>query len=292
MKKLCWILLIFLFEMCAPKSEVKLLPEVANKPSTKATVSLNSDKKGEWTLYFGLQDKNAPQNPDELAKSDFKKIDATVPGNVEIDLLKAGIIENPEKGDNVWQLRKYETYQWWYQRSFKKPELKNGERIELCFDGIDCIADIWLNNKKIARTEDMFVENHYDVTDLLESNNEISVCIYSTVLEARKHLRNNFGVRYDALAEAVSIRKAAHMFGWDIMPRLISAGLWKDVKLEIIAADYWESVYCVTKNVNVENKTADLYIDWQFNTNRFNIDDLTLKISLSRNNKISYEKSS
>jgi beta-mannosidase len=291
MKKLCWILLIFLFEMCAPKSEVKLLPEVANKPSTKATVSLNSDKKGEWTLYFGLQDKNAPQNPDELAKSDFKKIDATVPGNVEIDLLKAGIIENPEKGDNVWQLRKYETYQWWYQRSFKKPELKNGERIELCFDGIDCIADIWLNNKKIARTEDMFVENHYDVTDLLESNNEISVCIYSTVLEARKHLRNNFGVRYDALAEAVSIRKAAHMFGWDIMPRLISAGLWKDVKLEIIAADYWESVYCVTKNVNVENKTADLYIDWQFNTNRFNIDDLTLKISLSRNNKISYEKS-
>ena len=291
MKIFCLVLILLLFGMCTQKTEIKLLTEVVNKPSSKNTVSLNSEQNNAWTLYFGVQDKNAPQNPGELAKSGFKKIDATVPGNVEIDLQKAGIIENPEKGDNVWQLRKYETYQWWYQRSFKKPEMKTGERVELCFDGIDCIADIWLNDNKIARVENMFVEHHFDVTDLLESNNEITVCIYSTVLEARKYLRNNFGVRYDALAEAVSIRKAAHSFGWDILPRLISAGLWKDVKLEIIPTDYWESVYWVTKSVNVENKTADLYVDWQFNTNRLNVDDLTMKISLSRNSKVAYEKS-
>jgi beta-mannosidase len=71
----------------------------------------------------------------------------------------------------------------------------------------------------------------------------------------------------------------------------MSAGLWKDVKLEIIPADYWETVYWVTKSVNVENKTADLYVDWQFNTNRLNVDDLSLKISLSRNNKLAYQKS-
>lgn len=291
MRIYCFVLIILLFEMCSPETEIKLLPEVATKPSTKTTVSLNSSQNDEWTLFFGIQDENAPQNPSELAKSGFEKIKAKVPGNVEIDLQKAGIIENPEKGDNVWDLRKYETYQWWYQRSFQKPEIKTGQRLELCFEGIDCIADIWLNNKKIARTENMFVEHHFDVTDLLENNNEISVCIYSTVLEARKHLRNNFGVRYDALAEAVSIRKAAHSFGWDILPRLLSAGLWKDVKLEIVPADYWESVYWVTKKVNVENKTADLYVDWQFNTNRLNVDDLTMKISLSRNNKTAYEKS-
>ncbi len=291
MKNTSLVLMLLLFGMCTSRDEISLLPDVAKKPSTKTTVSLNSEQDGAWTLFFGTQDKNAPQNPDELAKSDFKRIDATVPGNVEIDLQKAGIIENPEKGDNVWNLRKYETYQWWYQRSFKKPEIKNGERIELCLDGIDCIADIWLNNKKIAHTENMFVEHHFDVTDLLEKNNEISVCIYSTLLEARKHLRNNFGVRYDALAEAVSIRKAAHSFGWDILPRLMSTGLWKDVKLEIIPADYWESVYWVTKKVDVKNKTADLYLDWQFSTDRLNVDDLTMKISLSRNNIVAYEKS-
>jgi beta-mannosidase len=164
--------------------------------------------------------------------------------------------------------------------------------VELCFDGIDCIADIWLNNRKIARVENMFVEHHYDITDLIENNNQLSICIYSTVLEARKHLRNNFGVRNDALAEGVSLRKAPHMFGWDIMPRLISAGLWKDVKLEIIPPDYWESVYWVTKSVNTKNKTARLYVDWQFNTDRLNIDNLIFKVSLSRENKVVYEKSS
>ena len=75
------------------------------------------------------------------------------------------------------------------------------------------------------------------------------------------------------------------------MPRLISAGLWKDVKLEVIPPDYWESVYWVTKKVNTENRSAELYVDWQFNTSRFNIDDLLLKISLSRGNKVVYEKS-
>ncbi len=128
---------------------------------------------------------------------------------MEIDLLKAGIIQDPMKGDNVYDLRKYETYQWWYQRSFKKPEIKDGERVELCFDGIDCIADIWLNNKKIACVEDMLVEHHFDITDLLETNNQLSICISSTILEARKHLRNNFGVRYDALAEGVNIKKSS-----------------------------------------------------------------------------------
>jgi beta-mannosidase len=290
MKNTYLLLLLLLFGMCTRQKEVSCLPEVMNKPTTKKTISLNSDQKGDWTLYFGVQDKDAPVTPAELKSSDFRHIEASVPSNVEIDLLNAGIIKDPMKGDNVYDLRKYETYQWWYQRSFKKPESKDGEKVELCFDGIDCIADIWLNNKKIAHVEDMLVEHHYDVTDLLEKNNQLSVCIYSTVLEARKHLRSNFGVRYDALAEGVSIRKSPHMFGWDIMPRLISAGIWKDVKLEVIPPDYWEAVYWVTKKTDTKNRTADLYVDWQFNTSKLNIDDLLLKISLARGNKIVYQK--
>lgn len=265
-----------------------LLQEVNNKPSTKEIILLNSSKSSEWALYFGVQDKNAPQSPQELLKSDFKKITATVPGNVEIDLEREGIIEDPMIGDNVYDLRKYETYQWWYKRNFKKPQIKTGERIELAFDGIDCIADIWLNGQKIASVENMFVEHHYDVTDILQVNNELYVNIKSTELKARNQLRNNLGVRYDQLGEASAIRKAPHMFGWDIMPRLMSAGIWKDVKLEIIPATYFNSVYWVTKAVYPDAKKANLYIDWQFNTDRLKIDDLTLSFELERNGRIAY----
>lgn len=267
------------------------LTEVLNKPSSKISIDLNSTGSDEWTLYYGIQDENAPQIPKELKKSGFQTLSATVPGNVEIDLLREGLIKDPMIGDNVYDLRKFESYQWWYHRSFPSPELQEGERVELCFDGIDCIADIWLNNKKMAEVEDMFVEHHFDVTGLLKHQNELYICINSTVLEARKHLRNNFGVRYDALAEAVSIRKAPHMFGWDILPRLISAGIWRDVKLEVIPADYWESVYWVTKNVNLRNNSADLYVDWQFHTDRLSVDDLTMNITLSSEGETAYEKS-
>jgi beta-mannosidase len=290
-KKIFWPLVLLLLGACTQKPQPDLLHEVADKPTSKKSVSLNSVLEGDWTLYFGEQDENAPRSPRELKKTDFSHIDATVPGNVEIDLLRAGKIEDPLIGDNVYDLRKYETCQWWYHRDFKRPETKENEHVELCFDGIDCIADIWLNDKKIAHVDNMFVEHHFDVTGILKNENELYVCIYSTVLEARKHLRNNFGARYDALAEAVSIRKAPHMFGWDILPRLISAGLWREIKLEIIPPDYWESVYWVTKSVNVENATAEMYVDWQFNTGRLSVDDLTLNISLTRGNKVAYQKS-
>jgi len=278
------------------QDQTALLEEVKCKPTDKITVSLNSENvdpgdSDSWSLYFGTQDENAPRTPRELKKSKFQRIDAIVPGNVEIDLQEAGLIEDPMIGDNVYDLREYESYQWWYHRSFKKPDFPEGHRVELCFDGIDCIADIWLNNKKIARIENMFVEHHYDITDLLERENDLHICIYSTVLEARKYMRNNFGVRYDALSEAVSIRKAPHMFGWDILPRLISAGLWRDVKMEIIPPTYWKSVYWVTKNVNVKNRTASMYVDWEFYTDRLDIDDLVLRIELEGKQGVIFEKS-
>ena len=179
-------------------------------------------------------------------------------------------------------------YTWWYVREFDTPKVKSGERVELAFDGIDCIADIWLNGQKIASVNNMFVEHHYDITDILQKRNKLYVHIKSTELEARNQLRNNFWVRYYQLGEASAIRKAPHMFGWDIMPRLMSAGIWKDVKLEIIPKTYFSSVYWVTKSVYPDAKKANLYIDWQFNTDRLNIDDITISFEIERNGKTAY----
>ena len=70
----------------AKPENISPLPEVLNKPIEKFTISLNSGEDSPWTLFYGLQDENAPQSPRELKKSRFSKIPATVPGNVEIDL--------------------------------------------------------------------------------------------------------------------------------------------------------------------------------------------------------------
>jgi beta-mannosidase len=265
-------------------------PGSAN-PAELKSVSLNSGNTGEWTLYFGPQETTAPNTPEELKKSNRESIKANVPGNVELDLLNAGKIKDPMVGSNIDYLRKYETYQWWYHRTFKKPDIPKEHRVELCFDGIDCVADIWLNNVKIGHTENMLVEHRFDVTDLIGEDNELYVCISSPVLEGRKFQREAFGGRADALAEAVNVRKAAHMYGWDILPRLVSAGLWRDVRLELIPPTHFKAVYWVTKSVDVEKKTASMYVDWEFATDRLNIDDLVLRVTLKRGEKVSYDES-
>lgn len=252
---------------------------------------LNASENIKWELRFGLEDRQAPNSPQELLNSEFQKIAATVPGNVEIDLENAGLIADPKIGNNVYKLRPFELYQWWYRCRFTQPQIPAGHQVKLCFDGIDCVADIWLNNENIGRVENMFVEHHFDVTYSLKTENELYICIHSAVLEGRKYEREFFGARSDALGgESVNIRKAAHSYGWDILPRLVSAGIWKDVKLEIIPPTHFKAVYWATNSVNVENKTASIYVDWELATERLNIDDLVLNVKLQRGKQIAFEQ--
>ena len=72
--------------------------------SPNRTVTLN----GQWNLrYWPQPDMDEPvTDPAEIAKMQPQEIKATVPGNVEIDLLAAGKIEDPMIGSNVNKLRK------------------------------------------------------------------------------------------------------------------------------------------------------------------------------------------
>jgi beta-mannosidase len=257
----------------------------------RSVFPLNSGDGGTWSLTYGPQDKNAPMNPEELKKSGRETISATVPGNVELDLMNAGKISDPMVGNNVYSLRKYETYQWWYHWTFKVPDIPIDHRIELCFDGIDCIAEIWLNNRKIGTTENMFIAHRFDITDLIRERNELFVCIFSPILEARQFMRESLGPRADALPEAVNIRKAPHMYGWDILPRVVSAGLWKDVRLESIPPTRWKSVYWITRTVDVGNRAAEVLVDWEFDTDRNHIDDMRFQIVIEREGKPVVEES-
>lgn len=247
---------------------------VSDKP-----VNLN----GEWNLYFGKQDENAPQTPDALAKSSFQKIKATVPGNVELDLMKEGILPDISIGTNVFRLREYETYQWWYTRKLNIDVLPGSERINLVFEGLDCISDVWINGKKAGHTDNMFITHKLDITDLLHSgDNTIHVCIMSPVIEGRKQEITMFSrAQGGSRWESLFIRKAPSMYGWDIMPRIVSAGIWRDVYLERIPGTGFRSVYWVTNSVDLEKKTATLLTQWDFITDISILDGMKMQIKIS-----------
>ena len=128
-------------------STMALLLAVSQSIFAQEKISLN----GKWNLEFWPQEDMAVTDPTEVAALKTTKLTATVPGNVELDLLAAGMIKNPEIGNNIYDLRPYEFCQWMYSKSFNAPEIVKGQRFILDFEGIDCLADIWLNFRRLRR---------------------------------------------------------------------------------------------------------------------------------------------
>ena len=196
-----------------------------------AAFSLSLD--GEWRLdYFPQPDDGAVRAlPLQVP---FKTVKATVPGNCELDLVNAGILPPLEIGLNVLKLRPYEGYQWLYERTFEKPALGKGQRAMLKFEGIDTLADVFLNGTKVGETANMLIPHAFDVTKLLrDGENTVQVLIRSVMCEAQHQTVGELGWSMSGGADGEPFRKAGHMGGWDIFPRAFVSGLWRSVSLDV-----------------------------------------------------------
>ena len=249
--------------------------------------SANMSLDGRWNLGFWQQPATPVTSPGEMASVKLTEIPATVPGNVDIDLMAAGLEADPRIGNNNALTRRWEDFQWCYSRTFDAPVKEPGKRYVLWFGGIDTVADIWLNGEHVGRTENMLIEHSFDVTDLLrDGENDIKVIIQSAVLYGRKPFFGAISFGHSASPESVNIRKAPHMFGWDILPRVVSAGLWRSVELRTVEPVHFRDVYWMTANVDVESGTAELYADAQFEMPSEYYDKTSAVWTLSRGGKV------
>ena len=262
---------------------LSLLLGLAFAPAWSGPVSLN----GTWKLSYWKQPAEAITDPAELKEVEVKTIPAQVPGNVELDLLAAGLIADPMIGANVNKLRAWEGHQWCYSRRFTAPKLSEGQRAELWFGGIDCLADIWVNGKHAGSSADMLIERRFDVTDLIEQGGEntVQVIIRPVVPASQDHLLGMFSLGNFATEESVYIRKAPHMYGWDIMPRLVSAGLWRGVELRVLEPARFTDVTWVTTHIDTATRNVSLFVDFQTKLPFDLYDKAKLRFTLTRNGK-------
>ena len=241
---------------------------------------------GQWQLAYGVQRISDTRTSD--IPNDWPVVSANVPGNVELDLLAAGVIPDPSIASNIYLLRPFEKYEWIYARQFQTPAVNQGQSLFLIFKGLDCIADIFLNDKWLGHTENMLIPHQFDVTRLTMPHgevNSITVRIQSAVLHGRRYQPEPINFAFTPNWESLSVRKAPHMYGWDIMPRLISAGLWRDVVLQVCDQTRWQSVYWSTVSVDVTRRTATVMADWDITTQLMDTDGLTLSVSVAGTEK-------
>ena len=160
--------------------------------------------------------------------------DGTVPGDVHLDLMRVGEIPDPFVGMNADQSLWMEAKDWWFRREFDSPENLPGRRAMLVFHGLDCFATIWVNNKIVGQSANMFIRHEFDVTDALKpgGRNELVVRLASTTYSAQVDPAHKGLPIWSP--ERLFCRKPSMIFGWDIAPRLVTVGIWRPVELVLI----------------------------------------------------------
>lgn len=169
------------------------------------------------------------RNPDEDVW-----MPATVPGCNYTDLLAQGKIPDPFVADHELSVRWVAEKDWEYRREFEADKrLLAHDQVFLECDGLDTIARVYLNGRKVAVTDNMLKAHAFLVTRYLRPGlNEIRICFQSPMdyIQKKEGKEYVLGVR-EGVHNAPFIRKAPCQFGWDWGPILPPTGIWRSIRL-------------------------------------------------------------
>jgi beta-mannosidase len=172
---------------------------------------------------------------------------ASVPGTVHLDLMAHKMIPDPYKDENEKKVQWIENEDWDYQTRFTvfQKELSH-QNIDLVFDGLDTFSEIYLNGKLIQSTDNMFRKWTVPAKQNLKAGENILQIKFKSSVSVGKELAKKVPFTMPESPRSF-VRKAQYQFGWDWGPRLVTAGIWKDVKL-----NFWNIARL--NNIKIEQK--------------------------------------
>lgn len=187
-------------------------------------------------------------NPQNIEDAESLVISGRVPGCVQLDLSEQGYLPRDiYMGKNILSAEKYEDYEWTYERCFQIEKAEKNTFI--VFEGVDCIAEYFINGEKIGESDNMFISHEFKIDDYIrEGENTVSVHIKSATLAALDEEYDVKVMSSNVNLESRFIRKPPHSYGWDIMPRMVTAGLWREVRIEARDSIYFSQKYIYTRD--------------------------------------------
>ena len=163
-----------------------------------------------------------------------RRLPATVPGSVYGDLLSNREIEDPFWKDNEIEVLKLMDYDYEYETFFDADErFLYSTQTVIRFEGLDTLADVYLNGEHIITANNMHRIWEKDVKDLLKGKgNTLKVVFHSPTKFIAKAFSEapTLGTE-DCMQGFVHLRKAHYMFGWDWGAHLPDMGIMRDVSL-------------------------------------------------------------
>ncbi len=215
--------------------------------SGMAAVTLELD--GTWSVLPLPIEAEGHSGYEAFLASSEKPMAAEVPGEVHLDLIRTGQLDEPNIGNNARRARWPEEHSWWFRTTFVVPAgFRENDRQQLILDGIDLCGQVFLNGELAGRSKNAFAPLALDVRKFLhDGENELVVRVTSGMellspLEVTDHVRE---LRTKITPDPIHynreyvhrphrfLRKAAYStYGWDWCDPLPNIGIWKGVRLE------------------------------------------------------------
>ncbi len=213
------------------------------------------DLNGDWKVRWADGQRGGLNFHRDEQMDPVRWIEAQVPGEIHLDLIKAGIIEEPYTGTNCLKSRWVDDCIWTYRKTFEAPAAALEEKAWLNFEGLDYEAKVYLNGEVVGTHANYYRPAKIEVTGKLKPGTnvlmvELESGLYHVSEKPITGYHNNCSDI--PLHKRVWLRKPQCSFGWDWSTRLINLGIHKPVSLE------WDPIMSVEQFAVLSDLTDDL----------------------------------
>ena len=179
---------------------------------------------------------------------DSQWMSAVVPGTVLYSYIASGAVPDPGIADNNMQISEsYFNSDFWYRWKPCADDLSlsdgaslesakaSGDRIVLCFDGINWKAEVFVNGRRVGDIAGAFKRARFDVTDLITGKDDVvAVRIVKNAHYGAAKEKNAENPDFNGGQLGADNPTFHATIGWDWIPsvRGRDIGIWNDVRLE------------------------------------------------------------
>jgi beta-mannosidase len=215
----------------------------------------------------------APRRPFQAEPADDRGevrewLPAAVPGDVRADLVAAGRIPPVETPDGIAAGAWADDCDWWYRVML--PDVRQFAKLPyvvLEADGIDYRCAIWFDDGLLATHEGMFARQTLIVPPEWSDPgpHELAIRIWgggslpaSPDSLSRRVVRRLIRVLspgFEYFPDRMATPKAQFSFGWDFSPRLLSMGVWDELRLVAARGAYLEDLWARAEPLSEEDPT-------------------------------------
>src|ERR1700733_12392104 len=254
-------------------SKLRILPRATTKSLARFVRSFGLVALELGSTASGVAAQATSRAPD--AKWEFRAVSKTdraelqdwhpaqVPGVVQTDLLKDGLIPDPFYRDNDTKLQWIGLTDWEYRTTFQADAATLGhDHVDLVFEGLDTYADVYVNDQAVLHADNMFRRWRVPVKGILKSGaNTLRVVFHSPIesmipkVKALPYILPAISTAINTgneenIATSPYTRKAPYQYGWDWGPRYVTEGIWRPIRVETWDALRIENFHIQQQTIN------------------------------------------